>query len=232
MPSLRHPFAHATINVTSRTVAFTSARRSASTLSFTTLPSGCGELTIPKICDIFDAPARLRESRECPLRSKAISHTSSTSAAAHSNTSKGIYSEAMELPWTLPPPIIFDGPARPPHMSQLALEKHRRLRQHTAQSTRNVFKSATSFKTLASPSETIREIFDCPSRIARYKYTLLPPGGTFCPYIWMSLFVASAYGWFAYENQHDSYQRRQVWNCVDIVANPFGCISHYHYINS
>ncbi|KAG6337022.1 hypothetical protein ID866_2082 [Astraeus odoratus] len=144
------------------------SRRSAATL-----PSATGELvgiTPPKISDIFDAPVRLGElskQLERTQEAKLHTHTSIPSQHARPHQVDG-YHRDIETFTTLPAPIIFDGPARPAHLSPRILEKRRQLRQELP---RPAIKNTLSF---SSRSEILCEIFDGPSRIARYKYHTRP----------------------------------------------------------
>ncbi|KIJ63559.1 hypothetical protein HYDPIDRAFT_29354 [Hydnomerulius pinastri MD-312] len=209
MASLYRPVAHALLDATPRRVAAASFSRSAAALSSATLSAEQSDgLTIPKIFDIFDAPVRLGESSRQLGRSQTVASAARAEPQSSGSMSRNIYSEAMESPWTLPPPITFDGPARPAHLSPSALERRRRLRQNLPLSARRTLgPSSVSFAAFTSQSDPLHEVFDGPSRITRYKYPSSSTEGTSYTYICFALCISSAFGWLALKDQLDSHQQ-------------------------
>ncbi|KAF9238914.1 hypothetical protein BU15DRAFT_62185 [Melanogaster broomeanus] len=173
-----------------------SAVLSAATLSAAEQSDG---LVIPEIFDIFDAPVRLGESSNIFRPSMTVARASNARVVtqASGSISRSIYSEALESSWTLPPPVIFDGPARPPHLSPFALEKRRLLRQNLAHSSR---KSPGT-----RSSAPLYEVFDGPSRITRYKYPSSAHEGSSYIYAGLVLCISSAFGWLAFRDTLDSH---------------------------
>jgi len=165
MFSLRRPF---TGVLQRRLSAQPLPARLSSTMSVAAVTSEEYEaLTIPPIFDIFDAPVRLGES------SALIGRTSTTIRVAaperNGEKSPNFVSDLTRDQYSsLPPPIVFDGPARPAHLLPRALEHRRKMRQHLRSSpNRQTYRPASSF---TSPSEIVCEVFDGPARITRYKY--------------------------------------------------------------
>ncbi|KAF9224874.1 hypothetical protein BS17DRAFT_795212 [Gyrodon lividus] len=193
-----------------RRVASASFSRSAVLSAATISAEQSEELSIPKIFDIFDAPVKLRESSKSFGSSEAAIRASTARVAvkANSSSSINIYSEALQSPWTLPPPVTFDGPACPPHLSPSALEKRRILRKHLAHSSRiSSGTSSVSFTALALQSEPLYEVFDGPSRINRYKYPSSPNEGSSYTYVCLVLCISSAFGWLASGDMLDSHRQ-------------------------
>lgn len=145
----------------------------------------------PAIFDIFDAPVELGESSKQLGRSKveepALSSPTVTQARLQSYI--GLYS-ALGNPTTLPPPIIFDGPARPRHLLSSASKSQRQIPRCSLPD-RNKFSTLTP-----SESEMFCEIFDGPSRLTRYKYPTMPneSSSTFLR-ITFTLCLSGAFGW-------------------------------------
>jgi len=161
----------ALVNATPRRVAPTS-RRSAATLPSVELGGDeTAGLSPPKIFDVFDAPVRPGESSKQLGRLQA--GAGSLTAFASPTTQrrqKSSYHEIWQSHTTLPPPIIFDGPARPPHIPPRILEKHRQSRQRVF----SVSAKKMSTAAFSSESEILYEIFDGPCRITRYQYHSKP----------------------------------------------------------
>ncbi|KAI6165312.1 hypothetical protein EDD17DRAFT_1460142, partial [Pisolithus thermaeus] len=145
----------------------------------------------PAIFDIFDAPFKLGESSKRLGRSKVEEPAllSPTVTQARLQSSMGLYS-ALGNPTTLPPPIIFDGPARPRHLLSSASKSQRQIPRGSLPE-RNKFSTLTP-----SESEMFCEIFDGPSRLTRYKYPSMPneSSSTFLP-ITFTLCLSGAFGW-------------------------------------
>lgn len=128
---------------------------------------------IPKIFDIFDAPVKLREIN-IPNESSRALHSLSTARVTpreRDSHSTSIYNDALGLPWSLPPPITFDGPACPPHMSPSTLNERRLQRQNIPRCpTGEHGSSAVSYSTYASQSQPLYQLFDGPSCVTRFQY--------------------------------------------------------------
>lgn len=125
----------------------------------------------PEIFDIFDAPVRLRERENTDEPLKALYSAEGVSSRTGSSYSKSMYSNALDLPWSLPPPITFDGPACPPHMSPSTLKKRRLQRQNLPHSLKNIHGSSTASCSAFTPqSLPLHQLFDGPSRTSRYQY--------------------------------------------------------------
>ena len=171
MASLYRPAASALLDATSRRLVSTPFSHSA-VLSSAALSAGSIESShSPGIFDIFDAPVKLRErksSREPLTALLALSHRTPEADSSHS---KSPYGDALGLPWSLPPPVTFDGPACPPHMPPSTLKSRRLQRQNFTHSSRGVHaSSAVSFSTFTPQSQPLYKLFDGPSRITRYPY--------------------------------------------------------------
>lgn len=127
----------------------------------------------PEIFDIFDAPVKVR-GRNTPYEPLKAFNSLSTARAtsrAGSSNSQSIYSGVLGLPWSLPSPVTFDGPACPPRMSPSALRKHRQQRQDSTRLPRGVhWSSNVSCSAFMSQSEPLYQLFDGPSRITCYRY--------------------------------------------------------------
>jgi hypothetical protein len=172
MFSLRRPFASALQRSSSgRVVQFLPARLS-STMSVAAVTEHEYEaLTIPPIFDIFDAPVRLGESSTIVGRTSTTATTTRIVAPERNgekswnivNNFTGVQNFS-----SLPPPIVFDGPACPAHLLPHVLENRRKMRQHLSSS--HTRQAHTLSPTFTSPSEPVYEIFDGPSRMTRYKY--------------------------------------------------------------
>ncbi|EGO26841.1 hypothetical protein SERLADRAFT_436669 [Serpula lacrymans var. lacrymans S7.9] len=210
MSQMRRSVLKALNDVSSRGVMRNTPQRHASALSSAATAEEYEALTLPPIFDIFDAPTRLGES------SKQLGRTSSAPCAAaigatqrsgekSRNTSIDVSNTVS--PFSLPPPLVFDGPARPPHLMHLALEKRRKLRQRLSPSlSRTTHTPSISY----TPSpEPLLEIFDGPSRITRYKYPTSPRSQTSTkPYIWLFLGISGAFGWVAFNSELNSSKER------------------------
>lgn len=130
-------------------------------------------LSLPKIFDIFDAPTRLGESRKQLGRSQAEKIPAFSSSVTRQNgqmCSNSGYREAWECHTTLPPPTVFDGSARPRHLTSLVLEQRRQLRQRISPLPMQKIPTAV----FSSESDVLCEVFDGPSRITRYQYHMKP----------------------------------------------------------
>lgn len=169
-----------------------SSKRPVATLSSRTLlASEAVAPALPAIFDIFDAPVRLGESSKQLGRSKVEEPVllSPSATQAGRQSSMGIYS-ALGNPTTLPPPIIFDGPARPRHLLSDASKKPRQV-------LRGSLLDKNKFSTLSSSeSEILCEIFDGPSRLTRYKYPAVPnePSSSYLR-IAFTLCLSGTFGW-------------------------------------
>ncbi|KAI6026035.1 hypothetical protein EDC04DRAFT_227396 [Pisolithus marmoratus] len=146
----------------------------------------------PAIFDIFDAPVRLGESSKQLGRSIAEEEPVPLSpkvTRARPQGPMGIYSD-LGNPTTLPPPIIFDGPARPRHLLSDASKTGRQI-------PRGSLPGKNKFFTLSpSEPEILCEIFEGPSRLARYKYpTMTNVRSSSYLHIAFILCLSGALGW-------------------------------------
>ena len=116
MPSMRAPHLNCVLSL--RHFSTTSSRRVATTASSVDTPAAIG--------DIFDAPHTFRESSTSPGLSTshvvdgAEQHTIPPlpqpilyDGPSQSIKSRSIYTSTKALPTSLPPPKVFDGPAKP-----------------------------------------------------------------------------------------------------------------------
>jgi hypothetical protein len=168
MFSLRRQFASALQHSSSGRVAQSLPARLSSTISAAEVTVQEYEaLTIPPIFDIFDAPVRLGESSA--LAGRTATTTRNVVPECDGEKSQNIVSDVTGARYfsSLPPPIVFDGPARPAHLLPRALENRRKMRQRLSLSPNREAHPLSSF---TSPSEPVYEVFDGPSRITHYKY--------------------------------------------------------------
>lgn len=157
-------------NATPRRVAPT-ARISAAIVSSVELAGDkCARLSPPKIFDVFDAPVGLGESNKQLGRLQTGSLSAFVSPATRRDRQKSSYHEIWQSHTTLPPPIVFDGPARPPHLPPHILEKHRQLRRKASL----VSAKKMSTAVFSPETEILCEIFEGPCRITRYQYHTKP----------------------------------------------------------
>lgn len=172
MASLYRLATAALLDVTPRKVVSASFSHSTVLSSAALSTEPFGSPNIPEIFDIFDAPAKLRGRNTPDEPSKASSSLSIARATprAGPSHSKSIYSDVLGLPWSLPPPVTFDGPACPPHMSPSSLKKRRQQRQSSTHLQRGVHGSSTC-SAFTSQSEPLYQLFDGPSRITCYQYS-------------------------------------------------------------
>jgi len=131
------------------------------------------EISLQPIFDIFDAPTRLAESGAF-IREKYRSTRStaqSTVAVASSTSVAGEASQMRSQPTSLPPPIVFDGPARPRNATLAAQSRLRQAGLIVAPqpSSRQTSQAAASMRTFSS-SEPLIQMFDGPARITRYHH--------------------------------------------------------------
>ncbi|KAG9307988.1 hypothetical protein JVU11DRAFT_12794 [Chiua virens] len=178
-------------------------------LSSATLSAEQFQGPVPQIFDIFDAPVHLREKKlELePLKVfNPLSTARATSIVAPSH-SRSVYSAAFDLPWSLPPPITFDGPACPPHMSPSTLKRRRLQRQNVSHFPRRLHGSSTvSCTQFTSQSEPLYKLFDGPSRIVRYQYPTSPSERSSLAYISLALCLSSTFGWLVFKDKLDLFQ--------------------------
>ncbi|KAF8836992.1 hypothetical protein BDN67DRAFT_1014210 [Paxillus ammoniavirescens] len=209
MTSFSRPIASVLLDIAPRKVASVPFSRSAVLSAATLSAEQSEELYIPKIFDIFDAPVRLGESSKSLGSSKAVSRASTARVAPQTSgpSPRNIYSEALHSSCTLPPPVTFDGPARPPYLSPSALDKRRLLRQNLEKRSSG---ASVSFTALTSQSEPLYEIFDGPSRASRYRYSSSPNEGSRYTYACLVLCISSAFGWLASKEMLDSHRHSDV----------------------
>lgn len=152
--------------VHSASVNHTLAFSSITPIAVPQIPEG---IILQPILDIFDAPIGLGESSEF-IRSKYSStpnsHTQVQSKAAELPSP----SSSRLLPAPLPPPILFDGPARPKNW---ALIKQRRLLDRGLPPSSQLRRTAHHATLSAHPfssSEPSVQLFDGPARVMTYHH--------------------------------------------------------------
>ncbi|KAG1776549.1 hypothetical protein EV702DRAFT_339306 [Suillus placidus] len=199
MSSLRRPFATALHGASSARVTQSLPAHLSSSMSVAVTAQEYEALTIPPIFDIFDAPVRLRESSALVRRAPtticvaALKRNSEKSHNAASNFTRAHHFSS------LPPPIVFDGPARPAHLLPRALENSRKMRQCISLSPNRQAHTPPSL--FISTSEPVYEIFDGPSRITHYRYPTSPSQSSSRPYVCLTLGISGAFGWLAMKDQ-------------------------------
>ncbi|KAF8558696.1 hypothetical protein OG21DRAFT_1383296, partial [Imleria badia] len=150
----------------------------------------------PEIIDIFDAPVKLRE-RNIPNEPSRALHSLTTARviSREGTHSTSIYNDALGLPWSLPPPVTFDGPACPPHMSPSTLNERRLQRQTISRfATRDHASSA-----VASQSQPLCQLFDGPSCVTRFQYPTSQHERYSLTYVSLALCLSTAFGWLAFK---------------------------------
>ncbi|KAG2134807.1 hypothetical protein DEU56DRAFT_738255 [Suillus clintonianus] len=208
MSSLRRPLVTALQGASSRRVAQSLPARLSSTMSGAVTAQEYEALTIPPIFDIFDAPVRLGES------SALVGRTATTArVVAHERDGEKLRNAATIFTRvhhfsSLPPPVVFDGPARPTHLFPRALENRRKIRQRLSPSPNR--QAHTPSSPFMSTSEPVYEIFDGPSRINRYKYPTSSSQSSSRPYICLALGISGAFGWLAMKEQLDDQQQQGI----------------------
>jgi hypothetical protein len=175
MASLYRLVTGAILDATPRKVVTTSFSHSAALSSAALSAEPFEAPGVPEIFDIFDAPVKLRERNtpNDPLKTLSSLSTARVTLRTGRPHPMSAYNDALDLPWSLPPPITFDGPACPPHMSSPSLQKRRLQRQHFTRSLRGVHRSSAiscQCSAFASKSEPLYQLFDGPSRVTRYRY--------------------------------------------------------------
>lgn len=204
MSSLRRPFATALQDASSGRVTQSLPVRLSSSMSVAAAVQEYEALTIPPIFDIFDAPVRLGES------STLVRRTATTTRVAECNgeKSRNVVSNPIRAHHvsSLPPPIVFDGPARPAHLLPLALENRRKMRRRLSLSpSRQTHNPSSPF---ISASEPVYESFDGPSRITRYKYPTSSSQSSSRSYIGLALGISGAFGCLAMKDQLDDQSQQ------------------------
>lgn len=168
MSSLRRPFVTALQGASSGRVTQSLPARLSSSMSAAVAAKEYEALTIPPIFDIFDAPVRLGESSTLAKRAATTARVVALECNGEkSHNAVNNFTGAYHFS-SLPPPIVFDGPARPAHLLPQALENRRKMRQCLSLSPNR--QAHTSSSPFISTSKPVHEIFDGPSRITRYKY--------------------------------------------------------------
>lgn len=196
MSSLRRPFTTVLQGASSGRVTQSLPTRLSSSMSVVGPAQEYEAFTILPIFDIFDAPVRLGES-SAPVRRTAtatrvaaLERNAENERNATSNFARSRYFSS------LPPPIVFDGPARPSHLLPPALEKRRKLRQCLSLSPNR--QAHTPSPPFISTSEPVYEIFDGPSRMTPHKYPRLSSQSSSLPYVCLALGISGAIGWISW----------------------------------
>lgn len=162
-------------------------------------------LTIPPIFDIFDAPVRLGESST--LVGRKTTATRIVALEGNGEKSRNIADNFTGVQYfsSLPPPVVFDGPACPTHLLPRALETRRKMRQRLSSSPKRQASSLSS--SFTSSSEPVYEVFDGPSRITRYKYPSSSSESSSRPYVYLAMALSGAFVWLALEDQLEIRQQ-------------------------
>ncbi|KAG1789157.1 uncharacterized protein HD556DRAFT_822913 [Suillus plorans] len=196
MSSLRRPFATALQSASYGRVTQSLPTRLSSSMSVAITTQGYEALTIPPIFDIFDAPVRLGESSALVRRTATITRIAALEQKSSNAASN--FTRAQHFS-SLPPPILFDGPARPAYLLPRALENRHKIRQYPSLSHNR--QAHTPSSPFISTSEPVYEIFDGPSRKARYKYSTSSSQSSSRPYVCLALGISGAFGWLAMKDQ-------------------------------
>ncbi|KAJ3504700.1 hypothetical protein NLJ89_g7796 [Agrocybe chaxingu] len=122
------------------------------------------EITLQPIFDICDAPTRLAESSEF-IRDK---YKSSSAMKTFDSSSAFTTPNTTPAPAALPPPITFDGPARPRNAAFALQSRLRQAGLTPAPPARRRTTSGTS-RTFSS-SEPLIQVFEGPAKITRYHH--------------------------------------------------------------
>ncbi|KAG2076330.1 hypothetical protein BDR04DRAFT_759795 [Suillus decipiens] len=193
MSLLRRPFAASLQDALSGRVRQSLPARLSSPMSVAVITPEYEALTVPPIFDIFDAPVRLAESSSLIRRTATTTRIDTLERSGEkSRNSASCFARAHHFS-SLPPPIVFDGPARPAHLLPRALENRRTMRQCPSLSPNRQPHNHSA--PLISTSEPVYEIFDGPSRMTRYKYPTSSSQSLSRPYICLALVISGAFGW-------------------------------------
>ncbi|KDQ32977.1 hypothetical protein PLEOSDRAFT_1098962 [Pleurotus ostreatus PC15] len=160
------------------------------------------EATLPPIFDIFDAPHRLGESK---LYGNA-SPSGSTSPQKYSSSMISLdnpFCDPMPLPSSLPPPIIFDGPARPRHP---ALEYASRARRSSSV---RPYSMSTPSVTMSPADKPMVQLFEGPARIHRHAHHGPSSGQKQISYKSVMAGVAGLFGCITVAKNSEEKQRRR-----------------------
>ncbi|KAG1872966.1 hypothetical protein DFJ58DRAFT_760553 [Suillus subalutaceus] len=193
MSSLRRPIATALQGASSGRITQSLPAHLSLSMSVAATAQEYEALTIPPIFDIFDAPVRLGESSAPVVRT-----VTATRVAILERNGEKLRDAASNFTRvrhfsSLPPPIVFDGPARPAHLLPRALENRRKMRQCLSLSPNR--QAHTPSSPFISTSEPVYEIFDGPSRITRYKHPTSSSQSSSLPYICLALGISGVFGW-------------------------------------
>lgn len=206
MSSLRRPFATALQGASSGRVTQSLPARLSSSMSAAVAVQEYDALTIPPIFDIFDAPVRLGESSALVRRTATTTRVAALECNGEkSRNAVSSFTRAHHFS-SLPPPIVFDGPARPTHLLPQALENRRKMRQCPSLSLNR--QAHTPSSPFISTSEPIYENFDGPSRITRYKYPTSSSQSSSRSYVGLALGISGAFGWLAMKDQPDDQSQQ------------------------
>ncbi|KAF4576271.1 hypothetical protein EYR36_004248 [Pleurotus pulmonarius] len=161
------------------------------------------EATLPPIFDIFDAPHRLGESKPysnaSPSGSTTLKHYSSSPLSLETH-----FYDPMPLPSSLPPPIIFDGPARPRHPS---LEHASRARRSSSV---RPYSMSTPSVTMSPADKPMVQLFEGPARIHRHTHHGPSSGQKQISYKSVMAGVAGLFGCITVaKNSEEKKQRRR-----------------------
>ncbi|KAG2359870.1 hypothetical protein BDR07DRAFT_1472648 [Suillus spraguei] len=193
MSSLRRPFAASLRDALSGRVRQSLPARLSSPMSVAVITPEYEALTVPPIFDIFDAPVRLAESSSLVRRTATTTRIATLERNGEKlRESASCFARAHHFS-SLPPPIVFDGPARPAHLLPRTLEVCRTMRQCPSLSSNR--QAHNPLAPLISTSEPVYEIFDGPSRMTRYKHPTSSSQSSSRPYICLALVISAAFSW-------------------------------------
>jgi len=192
--SMRQAIASSQHSVSRRAARPHSSRRPMVTTSAMSLQLEDASAIDLQIFDIFDAPSRLGESSKLLARASSLASGSRVERAPSSTAA----STTHVLP--LPNPIVFDGPARPKHLSHGSL----RARQ-------------THTHALSSPTLTPREpvsplpppiMFDGPSRLRPYVRGGSSEESNFSPTSMLAVAATGAVAYASYKKLKEDSRRQ------------------------
>ncbi|KAG0703569.1 hypothetical protein DFH29DRAFT_803309 [Suillus ampliporus] len=208
MSLLRRPVATALQRTSPGRVAQSSPARLSSTMTAAVSAQECEALTIPPIFDIFDAPVHLGEASALVGRTARTTRVVAVECNGEKSRNAGSNFTGTHHFSSLPPPIVFDGPARPAHLLPRTLENRRKMRQRLSLSSKR--QAHTPSSSLMFSSEPMYEIFDGPSRITRYKYPTSSSQSSSRPYICLALGISGAFAWLAMKDQLYDQQHQRI----------------------
>ncbi|KAL0945982.1 hypothetical protein HGRIS_012260 [Hohenbuehelia grisea] len=131
------------------------------------------EIVIPPIFDIFDVPERLGQSQAHLMGNATPSSSKSRSFQHPAPRKMPTSTPTNSLPASLPPPITFDGPARPRHPGlapHVFAPRAPRAGATRSSSSASGPHHAAMWGADQEDSEVLVQVFDGPARITRYAH--------------------------------------------------------------